>query len=39
MVEIVGNGTIEARKLRVNQQVVMTRIRAIQAGGRHTHLT
>jgi hypothetical protein len=38
MVKIVGNGAIERRKLCVNQQVMVTRICAIQAGGRNSHV-
>ena len=33
MIEIVGNGLIERRQLRVDEQVVMTRIVMLQAGG------
>ena len=37
VIEIVGNGLIERRQLRVDEQVVMTRIVMLQAGGRNSH--
>ena len=38
VIEVVGNGLVQRRQLGVDQQVVMARVRAIRAGGCHSHL-